>query len=77
VDRARQAFTIPVLNWLAAIVVAAPLILAIGQLAAGMFGSALRSHLAAGRKTLARHHSRHHHDRLGLTGLPHRAPRGA
>lgn len=36
-----EAVTIAVLSWLVAIVVAAPLILAIGQLASGMFGSAL------------------------------------
>lgn len=36
-----EAVTIAVLSWLVAIVVAAPLILAIGQLSAGMFGSAL------------------------------------
>lgn len=36
-----EAVTVAVLSWLVAIVVAAPLIWAIGQLAAGMFGSAL------------------------------------
>lgn len=36
-----EAVTIAVLSWLAAIVVAAPLIWAMGQLAASMFGSAL------------------------------------
>lgn len=36
-----EAMTIAVLSWLVAIVVAAPLVLAIGQLASGMFGSAL------------------------------------
>jgi len=36
-----EAMTVAILSWLVAIVVAAPLVLAIGQLAAGMFGSAL------------------------------------
>jgi putative ABC transport system permease protein len=36
-----EALSVAVLSWLVAIVVAAPLVLGIGQLAAGMFGSAL------------------------------------
>jgi putative ABC transport system permease protein len=36
-----EAVTVAVLSWLVALLVAAPLILAIGRLAAGMFGSAL------------------------------------
>jgi putative ABC transport system permease protein len=36
-----EAVTVALLSWLVAIIVAAPLVMAVGQLATGMFGSAL------------------------------------